>query len=139
MNEMPDSMDANVQVIGQVMRAEAWEKCLSVRVIRAFVVDCGEACCEAFRREAREELNLDADALAWCEVAYFSPCSTDLSAFMRMYKISLKDTPNDDRDNVSESFRLEPRDGIWNINKEPANGVYSSISSACEPKENVHE
>ena len=57
-------------------------------------VERDETYFEAFKRETREELNLDVGDLEWREVAYFSPFSTTLSAFMRVYEISFQRTPD---------------------------------------------
>jgi 8-oxo-dGTP pyrophosphatase MutT (NUDIX family) len=72
------------------------------------LVQAGETYLEAFKRETLEELNLDVDALAWREIAYFSPVSTGLSAFMKVFEIQLEETPKFNTDDFSEFFWLTP-------------------------------
>jgi 8-oxo-dGTP pyrophosphatase MutT (NUDIX family) len=72
------------------------------------LVQAGETYLQAFKRETLEELNLNIDAVPWCEVAYFSPIKTGLSAFMKVYVIELEETPNFNTDDFSEFFWLTP-------------------------------
>jgi 8-oxo-dGTP pyrophosphatase MutT (NUDIX family) len=72
------------------------------------LVQAGETYLEAFKRETLEELNLDVDALTWREIAYFSPVSTGLSAFMKVFEIQLEETPKFNTDDFSEFFWLTP-------------------------------
>ncbi|WP_288432495.1 NUDIX domain-containing protein, partial [uncultured Deinococcus sp.] len=116
LREWPDLVDEHDRVIGRVERDRAWRERLPVRVVNAFLVNsrgelwiprrtrtkktfpdsldlsvgghvgAGETYEAAFRRETREELNLDVDTLPWREIAAFSPFGTGLSAFMRVYE-----------------------------------------------------
>jgi 8-oxo-dGTP pyrophosphatase MutT (NUDIX family) len=72
------------------------------------LVQAGESYLQAFKRETLEELNLDVDALVWREVAYFSPVTTGLSAFMKVFEIELEETPKFNPDDFSGFFWLTP-------------------------------
>ncbi len=72
------------------------------------LVQAGENYLEAFKRETLEELNLDVDGVTWREVAYFSPVTTGLSAFMKVFEIELEETPKFNADDFNGFFWLTP-------------------------------
>jgi isopentenyldiphosphate isomerase len=63
---------------------------------------------EAFFLEAREELRLEVEQLPCCEVGYFSPLETGLSAFMRVFEIRFERVPDFNREDFSQGFWLSP-------------------------------
>ena len=71
-------------------------------------VQAGESDDDAFRREAREELNLDVDALGFRLLAEFSPHETGLSSFMRVYEVQTDDKPRLNPDDFSGGGWLSP-------------------------------
>ena len=72
------------------------------------LVQAGETYLQAFKRETLEELNLKVDALVWHEVAYFSPVSTGLSAFMKVFEIEFEETPEFNTEDFNGFFWLTP-------------------------------
>ncbi|TSD04117.1 MAG: hypothetical protein Greene071436_189, partial [Parcubacteria group bacterium Greene0714_36] len=50
-------------------------------------VESGETYEETFRRELREELNMDADAVPCRYLGYLTPHTHDVHAFMKMWEI----------------------------------------------------
>ena len=137
--EWLDLVDEHDRVVGRVERAKAWPSRLPVRVVNAFLVNsrgglwiprrtltkrqfpecldlsmgghvgAGETYEAAFRREVREELNLDMDTLPWREIAALSPFETALSTFMRVYEIRSDDAPAFNPDDFSGAEWLTPR------------------------------
>jgi isopentenyldiphosphate isomerase len=151
-HEILDLVNESDIVIGQVSREQAWAERLPIRVVNAFVVNSlgklwiprrvaskstfpncldvsvgghvqtGESYFEAFKRETSEEIKVNLEAVWWREVAYFSPFSTSLSAFMRVYLIQLEVVELNQQE-FSESFWFSPRELIARIkNGELAKG-----------------
>jgi isopentenyldiphosphate isomerase len=138
--EILDLVDDADTVVGQISRDAAWESRARVRVVNAFVknsegrlfiprrtsdkrmfpncldmsvgghVRAGESYLAAFKRETLEELNLDVDTLVWREVGYFSPVSTGLSAFMKVFEIELEGMPDFNAHDFSDCFWVTPQE-----------------------------
>lgn len=154
-----DLVDARDEVIGRVSRDEAWAKRLPVRVINAFLVnsrgelwiprrtptkrtfsgcldmsvgghvESGESYAAAFRRETREELNLE---LEWREIAAFSPFDTDLSAFMCVYDIQSDAAPDFNPGDFSGAEWLTPRQLQGRTaGGDPAKGDLAEVARRC--------
>lgn len=95
-------------------------------------VESGEDYLTCFRRETREELGLDLNTVPWREIAYFTPHTTTLSAFMRVYEIQSGDTPNFNRADFSEAFWLTPRKLLERIQSgDPAKGDLAELVQRC--------
>lgn len=162
--EWLDLVNANDEVVGRISREEAWAKRLPVRVINAFLVNAagelwiprrtatkrmfpncldmsvgghvesGEDYLSCFRRETWEELNLNLDRVPWREIASFSPHSTTLSTFMRVYEIRSDQTPDFNPDDFSGGEWLTP----WRLlerlqNGDPAKGDLRELVQRCYP------
>ncbi len=136
--EWLDLVDEHDEVIGAVTRDEAWARRLPVRGVNVFLVNprgelwiprrtphkrmfpgCldmsvgghverGESYGAAFRRETREELNLDVDTLPWRELGAFSPHGTGLNIFMRVYEIHTATDPPYNPEDFSGAEWLTP-------------------------------
>ncbi|MGY2895816.1 NUDIX hydrolase [Deinococcus sp. UYEF24] len=61
----------------------------------------GESYAQTLFREAQEELNLDLKALPWRELVRFSPLTSRLSSFQRVYEIRMDDVPEFNPDDYS--------------------------------------
>ncbi|WP_135228946.1 NUDIX hydrolase [Deinococcus fonticola] len=160
--EWLDLVNGHDEVVGRVTREEAWARRLPVRVINAFLVnscgelwiprrtahkamfpDCldmsvgghvasGEDYLACFKRETREELNLNVDDVPWWEIAYFSPFDTPLSAFMRVYEIRTDEAPDFKRDDFSGACWRSPRQLLHNIAAgDPAKGDLAELIRRC--------
>ncbi|GAA5503417.1 nudix hydrolase DR_0079 [Deinococcus xinjiangensis] len=160
--EWLDLVNEQDEVIGRVTRDEAWEKRLSVRVVNAFLVnsrgelwiprrtahkkmfpnsldmsvgghvESGEDYLSCFKREVKEELNLDVNALDWREIASFSPFNTSLSAFMRVYEIRSDLDPDYNPDDFTEAFWLTPAQVLERIaGGDPAKGDLAELVRLC--------
>ncbi|GAA5511601.1 nudix hydrolase DR_0079 [Deinococcus carri] len=120
--EWLDLVNERDEVVGCVCREEAWAKRLPVR-------EDYEA---AFRRETREELNLNPDELDWREIAAFSPFQTPLSAFMRVYELRRDAAPDFNPDDFSEACWLTPRQLLDFIAAgDPAKGDLADLVRLC--------
>ena len=78
-------------------------------------VESGESYEAAFRRELNEELNLDLDGLCWRQLGKLTPHEDHVSAFMTVYEISSDSTPQFNRDDFIEAFRLMPEEALARI------------------------
>lgn len=95
-------------------------------------VQSGEDDLTAFRRETREELNLDLGAVPWREIASLSPFHTTLSAFMRVYEIRSDTAPDFNPSDFSEAFWLTPGQVLERIGDgDPAKGDLAEIVRRC--------
>lgn len=143
--EWLDLVNERDEVVGQIVREEAWAKRLPVRVVNAFLINScaelwiprrtltkrmfpgcldmsvgghverGETYLNAFTRETHEELNLDLHLLEWQEIAAFSPFETELSAFMRVYEIRTDTVPDFNSADFSEAWWLTPAELLARI------------------------
>ena len=161
-DERLDLVNERDEVVGQILRTDPalrWER---VRVINAFLrnsrgelwiprrspgkslypnaldvsvggaVQSGETYEEAFRREAREELNLEIDALPWRELAAFSPFQTTLSSFMRVYELRSDAAPSFNPDDISGGEWLTPGQVLEHIAAgEAAKGDLEELVRRC--------
>ncbi len=57
-------------------------------------VESGETYEQAFKRELKEELNIDADSVEWKLVVHLTPKKNGVSAFMNVYEIRTDKVPN---------------------------------------------
>ncbi len=71
-------------------------------------VESGESYETAFKRELKEELNLDTDKIDWKVLGNLTPAEYDVSAYMRVYEIDADDAPNFNPDDFTEYFWLTP-------------------------------
>ena len=165
-DERLDLVNERDEVVGQILRADPglhWER---VRVVNAFLrnsrgelwiprrspgkslypnaldvsvggaVQSGETYKQAFRREAREELNLEIDALPWRPLASFSPFQTTLSSFMRVYELRSDATPSFNPDDISGGEWLTPGQVLERIAAgEAAKGDLAELVRRCYREE----
>lgn len=73
------------------------------------LVMAGETFEEGFRRETREELNLDPQDYPWRPLGEFSPWGTRLRCFTGVYEIRSDTTPTFNPQDFSEGMWLSPR------------------------------
>lgn len=71
-------------------------------------VESGETYEETFRRELREELNLDADVVPCRFLGYLTPHTHDVHAFMKVWEIRQDESPHYNPDDFVEYFWLAP-------------------------------
>ena len=160
--EWLDLVDEQDRVVDRIARADPalrWER---VRVVNAFLrnargelwiprrsphkslypnaldvsvggaVQSGETYEQAFRRETREELNLDLDAVTWHEVAAFSPFQTTLSSFMRVYELRSDETPDFNRGDITGGEWMRPEQVLSRIAAgEAAKGDLAELVRRC--------
>ncbi len=73
-------------------------------------VSAGEDYDTAFRRELREELNIEASACVWRRLATLSPLQHPVQLFEAIYEISTDVTPDYNREDFSEAIWINPND-----------------------------
>ena len=73
-------------------------------------VESGETYEQAFRRETMEELGIDVDKYVWKEIGRLTPQEHGISAFSRVYQMSMEESPNYNRRDFTEYFWLSPRE-----------------------------
>lgn len=71
-------------------------------------VESGETYEETFRRELREELNLNADTVPCLFLGYLKPHAHDVHAFMKVWEIRLDEAPRYNPEDFTEYFWLTP-------------------------------
>lgn len=159
--EWLDLVNGRDEVVGRVSREEAWQKRLPVRGVNAFLVnscgelwiprrtphkrmfpgcldmsvgghvDSGEDYLTAFKRETREELNLDVEAAVWSELGYFTPAD-GLNIFTRVYEIRSDATPDFNPGDFTSAEWLMPRALLQRIEAgDPAKGDLASLVRLC--------
>ncbi|AAF09672.1 NUDIX hydrolase [Deinococcus radiodurans] len=165
-DERLDLVNERDEVVGQILRTDPalrWER---VRVVNAFLrnsqgqlwiprrspskslfpnaldvsvggaVQSGETYEEAFRREAREELNVEIDALSWRPLASFSPFQTTLSSFMCVYELRSDATPIFNPNDISGGEWLTPEHLLARIAAgEAAKGDLAELVRRCYREE----
>ncbi|MHC5833104.1 MAG: NUDIX domain-containing protein, partial [Nostoc sp.] len=81
----------------------------------------GETYEDALQRELKEELNLDLNMVNTQLLGYLTPHEYQVSAFMKVYEITLNCEPDYNKNDFIEIFWLYPSDLIEWLNKgEPA-------------------
>jgi isopentenyl-diphosphate delta-isomerase len=84
-------------------------------------VESGETYEDALQRELEEELNLYLNMVNTKLLGYLTPYNYQVSAFMKVYEITLDCEPDYNKNDFIESFWLYPSDLIAWLNKgEPA-------------------
>ncbi len=71
-------------------------------------VESGESYEETFKRETREELNIDIDQVTYRLLGKLTPEADGVSAFMQVYEIALEDAPDYNPEDFIEYFWLTP-------------------------------
>lgn len=74
-------------------------------------VESGETYDESFRRETREELNIDLDQVTWRTLGKLTP-SEGAHCFQMVYEIQSNTTPNFNPEDFSESRWIFPREVV---------------------------
>lgn len=80
-------------------------------------VESGETYDQAFKRELAEELNLNADEIEWKIIGKLSPHEHGVSAFMTVYEIETRETPNFNPEDFVEDFWMTPAEIFQSIEK----------------------
>lgn len=78
-------------------------------------VSAGETYEDAFAREALEEVNIDINQVSYRYIGYFTPSAHGLSAFMKVFKIHMNETPSYNREDFCDSYWLTPQEIIDRI------------------------
>lgn len=135
-DEILDVVSDNDEVLYQEKRNIIYAKKLNFRTINAFLInsqkklwiprrhpnkklfplylDCsvgghvsaGEGYDSAFKRETREELNIDIDKVHYKKIAYLTPLENGTSSFMWVYLIYSDIEPNYNQDDFIEHYWL---------------------------------
>lgn len=138
-DEILDIVDDNDNVISQARRWDIFEKTTNFRSVNAFIVNSenllwiprrsalkktvplgldmsvsgcvksGESYEEAFKRELKEELNLDANQVDYRVLGFCTPEKHNVRSFMTVYEIKFEEEPNYNRDEICEGFWFEPK------------------------------
>ncbi|QQG46410.1 MAG: NUDIX hydrolase [Candidatus Niyogibacteria bacterium] len=72
-------------------------------------VESGESYEDAFKRELREELNIDVDKAVIHLLGHLTPRKDGVSAYMKVYEIKMDETPNYNKNDFTEYFWLTPK------------------------------
>ena len=73
-------------------------------------VSAGESYDDAFKRELKEELNLEADLLNFTHIGKMNPINHNVSAFMNVYLINYNSIPNYNKLDYVEYYWLKPKE-----------------------------
>lgn len=79
-------------------------------------VESGETYEQAFKRELKEELNLNITQISYNELGKLTPQGHGVSAFMKIYEIRYDKTPNYNKNDFIEYFWLYPYEVIHKLN-----------------------
>lgn len=71
-------------------------------------VESGETYNQTFKRETREELNLDIDMVKHTLLGHLTPKNHGVSAFMNVYEIQMEESPDYNKNDFVEYFWLTP-------------------------------
>ena len=78
-------------------------------------VESGEDYEVAFKRETKEETNLDMERVSYKLLGHLTPHEHGVSAFMKVYEIKSEATPDYNKDDFVESFWIKPKDLLKKI------------------------
>ena len=82
----------------------------------------------AFRREIKEELNIDPDTIQYVKLGKLSPYESRISSFTTVYAVYTNMTPQFDTNNFSEASWITPEDLVKKLkNGEPAKSDLSLL------------
>ena len=91
---------------------------------------------QAFKRELKEELNLDLDKVQFKEIGYFTPHQNQMYAFMKVYEIKFEGVPDFNRNDFVEGHWLYPEEILKQIeNGEKAKSDLKKLIKLCYLKE----
>lgn len=80
-------------------------------------VKSGETYNKTFRRELKEELNMDADKIEFRSLGKTTPYANSTSCFSSVYEIKSDDTPNYNKNDFIEYFWFTPNEVLKKIEK----------------------
>ncbi|MDP3699055.1 MAG: NUDIX domain-containing protein [Nanoarchaeota archaeon] len=72
-------------------------------------VESGETYEKSFKRETKEETNLDLGVIPYRKLGHLTPHKDKVSAFMEVYEIKSDAVPNYNKDDFVESFWIRPK------------------------------
>lgn len=78
-------------------------------------VESGESYEETFKRETKEELNIDIEQVPYRMLGKLTPELDSVSAFMQVYEIKLDEAPNYNPADFVEYFWLNPTEALKRI------------------------
>jgi len=91
----------------------------------------GEDYDDAFKRELKEELNIDSNTVRYTKLGKLSPYETHVSSFTTIYIVYANETPMYNRNDFSEGSWMKPEDLIEKIRKgEPAKSDLQPVVEA---------
>lgn len=80
-------------------------------------VSSGETYDEAFKKEAREELNIDIDSVPYRLLGKLEPKKDMVSAFMQVYEIQLDEPPAFNKEDFVEYYWFTPKEFMQHLIK----------------------